>query len=98
MHLKIYHLLTVTKAMFAGSYLIVARKHTEIGVVTLLIVVISQALGYGLVFNVSFFFRFYPLYIYTYPRNLSVIGGLLMVLSDSFHRRKIAFAGLPQLS
>lgn len=31
-------------------------------------------------------------------RNLSVIGGLLMVLSDSLHRRKIAFAGLPQLS
>jgi len=33
-----------------------------------------------------------------YSRNLSVIGGLLMVLSDSFHRRKIAFAGLPELS
>ena len=32
------------------------------------------------------------------PRNLSVIGGLLMVLSDSLHRRKIAFAGLPELS
>lgn len=31
-------------------------------------------------------------------RNLSVIGGLLMVLSDSLHRRKISFAGLPQLS
>src|SRR5437667_5523934 len=31
-------------------------------------------------------------------RNLSVIGGLLMVLSDSLHRRKIAFAGLPELS
>jgi ER-derived vesicles protein len=34
----------------------------------------------------------------TYYRNLSVIGGLLMVLSDSLHRRKIAWAGLPQLS
>jgi ER-derived vesicles protein len=59
MYLKVYHLLTVTQAMFAGSYMIVARKHTEIGVGSLLVVVVSQALGYGLVFNVAFFFRFY---------------------------------------
>jgi len=74
-------------AMLAGSYMVVACKHSEIGVAALLGVVVSQALGYGLVFDVNFFFR-----------NLSVIGGLLMVLSDSLHRRKIAFAGLPQLS
>lgn len=37
--------------------MVVARKHSEIGVLLLLGVVISQALGYGLVFDVNFFFR-----------------------------------------
>src|ERR1700694_656182 len=83
-------------AMLAGSYMVIARKQSEIGVGALLGVVVSQALGYGLVFDVNFFFRYIPLD--SNFRNLSVIGGLLMVLSDSLHRRKIAFAGLPQLS
>jgi hypothetical protein len=43
--------------MLAGSYMVIARKQSEIGVGALLGVVISQALGYGLVFDVSFFFR-----------------------------------------
>lgn len=76
--------------------MVIARKQSEIGVGALLGVVVSQALGYGLVFDVNFFFRYIPLD--SNFRNLSVIGGLLMVLSDSLHRRKIAFAGLPQLS
>jgi uncharacterized membrane protein YphA (DoxX/SURF4 family) len=85
--------------MLAGSYMVIARKQSEIGVGALLGVVISQALGYGLVFDVSFFFRYFPCCSpLTDPRNLSVIGGLLMVLSDSLHRRKISFAGLPELS
>lgn len=31
-------------------------------------------------------------------RNLSVVGGLLMVLSDSLQSKKKLFAGLPSLS
>lgn len=44
-------------------------------------------LGYGLIFDMSFFLR-----------NLSVIGGLLMVLSDSLQKNKKLFAGLPNIS
>jgi len=73
-------------AMFAGSGLVIARRHSEYAVGALLGVVVSQALGYGLIFDLNFFLR-----------NLSVVGGLLMVLSDSFHRKKFAFAGLPQI-
>lgn len=68
------------------SFLVVARKHTEIGVAGLLGVVVTQGLGYGLIFDLNFFLR-----------NLSVVGGLLMVLSDSWVRKKFVPAGLPQL-
>jgi hypothetical protein len=44
-------------------------------------------LGYGLLFDLSFFLR-----------NLSVVGGLLMVLSDSLQNKKKLFAGIPSLS
>ena len=44
--------------MLAGSYMVVARKNSEIGVGALLGVVISQAFGYGLLFDVNFFFRY----------------------------------------
>jgi ER-derived vesicles protein len=37
--------------------MVIARKHSEIGVALLLGVVVSQALGYGLVFDLNFFFR-----------------------------------------
>lgn len=72
--------------MLAGSALVIARKHSEYAVGGLLGVVVTQAFGYGLIFDLNFFLR-----------NLSVVGGLLMVLSDSFHRKKFAFAGLPQI-
>ena len=52
-----------------------------------LAVVVIQAFGYGLIFDLNFFLR-----------NLSVIGGLLMVFSDSMYTRKTLFAGLPTLS
>ena len=68
------------------SFLVIARKHTEIGVAGLLGVVVTQGLGYGLIFDLNFFLR-----------NLSVVGGLLMVLSDSWVRKKFVPAGLPQL-
>jgi uncharacterized membrane protein YphA (DoxX/SURF4 family) len=72
--------------MTASSVLIIIRKHSEYAVVGLVGVVITQALGYGLIFDLNFFLR-----------NLSVVGGLLMVLSDSWVRKRFAPAGLPQL-
>jgi len=50
-------------------------------------VVIIQGFGYGLIFDLNFFLR-----------NLSVIGGLFMVFSDSMVSRRATFAGLPSLS
>jgi len=73
-------------AMTACSILIIARKYSERAVLGLVCVVITQALGYGLIFDLNFFLR-----------NLSVVGGLLMALSDSWVRKKLAGAGLPQL-
>jgi ER-derived vesicles protein len=73
-------------AMVASSTLVIARKHTEYAVGGLLGVVVTQALGYGLIFDLNFFLR-----------NLSVIGGLLLVVSDSWVRKKYMPAGLPQL-
>lgn len=72
--------------MFACSVLVIARRHSEYAVAGLIGVVVTQALGYGLIFDLNFFLR-----------NLSVMGGLLMVLSDSWVRKTKAFAGLPQL-
>ncbi|KAL1634884.1 ER-derived vesicles protein erv29 [Neofusicoccum ribis] len=73
-------------AMSVCSIMIIGRKHSEYAVGGLLGVVVTQALGYGLIFDLNFFLR-----------NLSVIGGLLMVLSDSWVRKRFAPAGLPQL-
>ena len=73
-------------AMTASSVLIIIRKHSEYAVMGLIGVVVTQALGYGLIFDLNFFLR-----------NLSVMGGLLMVLSDSWVRKKFAPAGLPQI-
>lgn len=72
--------------MTACSVMIIARKQTVYAVGGLIGVVITQALGYGLIFDLNFFLR-----------NLSVMGGLLMVLSDSWVRKKFAPAGLPQI-
>ncbi len=72
--------------MATCSTLVIIRKHSERAVGGLIAVVITQAIGYGLIFDLNFFLR-----------NLSVMGGLLMVLSDSWVRKTKAFAGLPQL-
>ena len=72
--------------MTASSILVIIRKHSEYAVMGLIGVVVTQALGYGLIFDLNFFLR-----------NLSVMGGLLMVLSDSWVRQKFAPAGLPSL-
>ncbi|KEZ41797.1 hypothetical protein SAPIO_CDS6785 [Scedosporium apiospermum] len=73
-------------AMTVCSTLVIARKYSDYAVAGLMGVVVTQALGYGLIFDLNFFLR-----------NLSVIGGLMMVLSDSWVRKTKAFAGLPQL-
>ncbi|KAJ4319135.1 ER-derived vesicles protein erv29 [Fusarium piperis] len=73
-------------AMFSCSVLVIIRKHSDFAVAGLMGVVVTQALGYGLIFDLNFFLR-----------NLSVIGGLVMVLSDSWVRKTKAFAGLPQI-
>ena len=80
------HLFLITNvcAMTTCSTLIIIRKYPEYAVFGLIGVVVTQALGYGLIFDLNFFLR-----------NLSVMGGLLMVLSDSWVRKKFAPAGLP---
>lgn len=72
--------------MCACSTLVITRKYSDYAVAGLAGVVVTQALGYGLIFDVNFFLR-----------NLSVMGGLLMVLSDSWVRKTKAFAGLPSI-
>jgi uncharacterized membrane protein YphA (DoxX/SURF4 family) len=73
-------------AMTSCSVLVITRKHSDYAVAGLIGVVVTQALGYGLIFDLNFFLR-----------NLSVMGGLLMVLSDSWVRKTKAFAGLPEV-
>lgn len=72
--------------MVACASMVIIRKHSDYAVAGLMGVVVVQAFGYGLIFDLNFFLR-----------NLSVIGGLLMVLSDSWVRKSKAFAGLPSL-
>jgi len=73
--------------MLVGSGSVILKKHTEYAVAGLLFVVIIQGFGYGLIFDLNFFLR-----------NLSVIGGLFMVFSDSMLTRNQRFAGLPSIS
>ncbi len=73
--------------MLIASGAIVAQRYPEIAVGGLLSVVVIQGFGYGLIFDLNFFLR-----------NLSVIGGLLMVFSESMTKRKAGFAGIPSLS
>lgn len=74
--------------MLSCSILAVSKMHTEYACAGLAFVVISQAIGYGLVFDLKFF-----------ARNISVIGGLLMLCADSsLSKRKKLFAGLPNVN
>jgi len=73
--------------MLGASGMVITKRHTEFAVGGLLAVVIIQGFGYGLIFDLNFFLR-----------NLSVIGGLFMVFSDSMVSRKKLFAGLPSMS
>jgi hypothetical protein len=81
-------LLTVaSQTMLAGSGAVITQRYTEYAVGGLLAVVIIQGFGYGLIFDLNFFLR-----------NLSVIGGLVMVFSETMVTRKKLFAGLPSIS
>ncbi len=73
--------------MLSASSAVIMKRYTEFAVAGLLGVVVIQGFGYGLIFDLNFFLR-----------NLSVIGGLFMVFSDSMISRKSVFAGLPSLS
>lgn len=76
-------------AMLSGSFMAIARKRTSLAVVLLFLVMLSQSIAYGLFFDVGFFLR-----------NLSVTGGLLMLLAESFafHSKKKIFPGIPEIS
>ncbi|KAI8075138.1 SURF4 family-domain-containing protein [Gongronella butleri] len=74
-------------AMLGCSIMVIARRHQDYAVYGLMGVVVSQALGYGLVFDMQFFLR-----------NLSVMGGLMMVLSDAIGKKRQMFAALPQMT
>ncbi|KAJ3026004.1 UNVERIFIED_CONTAM: hypothetical protein HDU68_006376 [Siphonaria sp. JEL0065] len=82
-------LITNVLLMVSCSILAIIKKHTQIAVGGLFFVVVSQGLGYGLLFDSSFFFR-----------TLSVIGGLVMLLADSAasSNKKTIFAGLPSMN
>jgi ER-derived vesicles protein len=74
--------------MSSCSTLAIMKKHTEIAVGGLFAVVVSQSIGYGLIFDSSFFFR-----------TLSIIGGLVMLLAESsLTSNKRSIAGLPSLT
>ncbi|POS86010.1 SURF4-domain-containing protein [Erysiphe pulchra] len=73
-------------SMVSCSVLVITRRYSDYAVAGLIGVLITQALGYGLIFDLNFFLR-----------NLSVMGGLLMVLSDSWVSKSKAFAGLPEI-
>ncbi|KAG8859515.1 hypothetical protein FRB96_004399 [Tulasnella sp. 330] len=82
-----FFLLVNVIVMLGGSGAIIAKRYTEYAVAGLLAVVVIQGFGYGLIFDLSFFLR-----------NLSVIGGLIMVFSDAITSRNRGFAGLPSLT
>ncbi|GAA5874237.1 hypothetical protein JCM1840_000611 [Sporobolomyces johnsonii] len=72
--------------MLVCSSLIIAKRFPFYSTLGLLIVVISQGFGYGLIFDFTFFLR-----------NLSVIGGLLMALSDALSAKKSSLVGVPSM-
>lgn len=73
--------------MFSASFFVLSKKYTTIAVGALFFVIILQTIGYGLIYDLNFFLR-----------NLSVCGGLLMLLSEVLMKKRDLFAGLPSLS
>ncbi|KAF7908023.1 uncharacterized protein EAF01_003778 [Botrytis porri] len=79
-------LLTNVVLMLSCSSLVLARKHTEFAVGGLIFVVITQALCYGMISDFGYLLR-----------NLSVLGGLLIMLCASWARKRPAMPGLPMI-
>ncbi len=75
------------QTMLVGSGAVISRRYTEFAVPGLFAVVVIQGFGYGLIFDLNFFLR-----------NLSVVGGLIMVFSDAITSKSRNFAGLPSLT
>ncbi|KAK9764236.1 ER-derived vesicles protein erv29 [Basidiobolus ranarum] len=69
--------------MLAGSFLVITKRHTKIAVGGLFAAVISQIIGYGLFLEFQFFLR-----------NISILGGLLMLLAEGLNKPKSTFPGL----
>ncbi|KAG7910031.1 hypothetical protein KL906_001936 [Ogataea polymorpha] len=74
--------------MITGAVLVILRRKPEIATGLLSSIVLLQGLVYGLFFEPVFFFR-----------NVSVIGGLLLALSDSLvvDKRSLLMPGLPMM-
>lgn len=79
-------LLTNVLLMLSCSSLVLARKHTGFAAGGLIFVVITQALCYGMISDFGYFLR-----------NLSVLGGLLIMFCESWARRRSATPGLPEI-
>ncbi|SCV02444.1 LAME_0H00672g1_1 [Lachancea meyersii CBS 8951] len=79
-------LLAVVTAMSVGATMLVLRKRLLIATGTLCTCIVLQGLVYGL-YGASFILR-----------NVSVIGGLLIALSDSIVQSKTTFGMLPELN
>jgi uncharacterized membrane protein YphA (DoxX/SURF4 family) len=84
---KLFLLLNVL-GMVSGSLLVILRRQPLPATGTLTAIVLLQGIMYGLFFDASFFLR-----------NVSVIGGLLLALSDSLiiDKRALSMPGLPML-
>ncbi|ORX97207.1 SURF4-domain-containing protein [Basidiobolus meristosporus CBS 931.73] len=72
--------------MLVGSFLAIAKIRVHYAVVGLFIAVVSQILAYGLFLEWSFFLR-----------NISMLGGILMLLSESPVKPRAIFGGLPMV-
>ncbi len=78
--------------MVTGSTMALARYQTQIACAALASVVVVQTIGYGLLFHMTFMLR-----------NISLIGGILLLLAESWNRdgkqqKHSLFAGLPNIS
>ncbi|GAA6000536.1 hypothetical protein JCM5350_002404 [Sporobolomyces pararoseus] len=82
-HMFLY---TNVMVMLACSTLIIAKRYPFYATIGLFGVVITQGFGYGLIFDLTFFLR-----------NLSVMGGLLMALSDALSGKKSNLVGVPTM-
>lgn len=80
-------LLLVSFTMLIGSCLMVLNQRVMYAAVALMVTVVLQAIVYGSVSGFSFVLR-----------NVSVIGGLLIAVSDSIVTSKSVFGMLPELS